>query len=124
MYICVFGYSLTPFPLFLQFSGTTLALFLQTRARTVLCTPCSRYLEPFGCCLQHFLRGSPGSSEHECSKPRKTPKNTKKEVFSVKCYLFRIKTLHRVSLHSQNNGTDLNQRFPLKKVHFQNFRHS
>ena len=70
-----------PFFHFLHFSGTTSALFLQTKARTVHCAPCASFLEPCSCCLPHVSRDSPGLGEHECSKPRETRKNSKMKIF-------------------------------------------
>ena len=48
----------------------------------------------------------------------KHEKKRKIRVFSRKCYLFYRKALRRVSLHLQQNITDLHQRFPVEKGAF------
>ena len=48
----------------------------------------------------------------------KHEKKRKIRVFSRKCYLFHRKALRRVSLHLQQNITDLHQRFPVEKGAF------
>ena len=51
----------------------------------------------------------------------KHQKKRKIRVFSRKCYLFCRKALRRVSLHLQQNITDLYQRFPVEKGAFSKF---
>ena len=51
----------------------------------------------------------------------KHKKKRKIRVFSRKCYLFCRKALRRVSLHLQQNITDLHQRFPVEKGAFSKF---
>ena len=101
VYACAFRCLLGQTSTFLQFSGTKLALLSQPKARILPLVPCTSFLEPCSCFLQHFSQSFPGSTEHKCSKPRKTPKKRKNEVFLLECHLFRRKTLHRVSLHSR-----------------------
>ena len=109
------------FHFFLQFSGAKSALLSQPKAKLLPSVPRTGFLEPCSCFLRHFSQSFPGSAEHKCSKPRKTPKKRKIRVFSRKCYLFCRKALRRVSLHLQQNITDLHQRFPVEKGAFSEF---
>ena len=122
VYACAFRCLLGQISTFLQFSGTKSALLSQPKVRILPLVPCTSFLEPCSCFSQHFLQSFPGSTEHECSKPRKTPKkNAKMRFFSLECHLFRRKALHRVSLHLRKNVTDLHQQFPVEKGAFSNF---
>ena len=121
VYACVFGCLFGQNSIFLQFSGAKSALLSQPKAKLLPSVPRTSFLEPCSCFLQHFSQSFPGSAEHKCSKPRKTPKKGKIRVFSRKCYLFCRKALRRVSLHLQQNITDLHQRFPVEKGAFSNF---
>ena len=115
---CLLGQTST----FLQFSGTKLALLSQPKARILPLVPCTSFLEPCSCFLQHFLQSFPGSTEHKCSKPRKTPKNAKMSFFRSSAIFFAEKHFigcryicDKTSLTCTNNS-------PSKKAHFQNFR--
>ena len=121
VYACVFGCLFGQNSIFLQFSGAKSALLSQPKAKLLPSVPRTSFLEPCSCFLQHFSQSFPGSAEHKCSKPRKTPKKRKIRVFSRKCYLFCRKALRRVSLHLQQNITDLHQRFPVEKGAFSKF---
>ena len=118
VYACVSGCHFGQNSTFLQFSGARSALLSQPKAKLRPSVPRTSFLEPCSCFLQHFSRSFPGSVEHKCSKPRKTRKKRKIRVFSRKCYLFCSKALRRVSLHLQQNITDLHQRFPVEKGAF------
>ena len=115
------GAFLVKIPFFLQFSGAKSALFSQSKAKLLPYVPRTSFLEPCSCFLRHFSQSFPGSAEHKCSKPRKTPKKRKIMVFSRKFYLFCRKALLRVSLHLQQNITDLHQQFPVEKGAFSKF---
>ena len=121
VYACVFGCLFGQNSIFLQFSGAKSALLSQPKEKLLPSVPRTSFLEPCSCFLQHFSQSFSGSAEHKCSKPRKTLKKRKIRVFSRKCYLFCRKALRRVSLHLQQNFTDLHQRFPVEKGAFSKF---
>ena len=77
VYACVFGCLFGQNSIFLQFSGAKSALLSQPKAKLLPSVPRTSFLEPCSCFLQHFSQSFPGSAEHKCSKPRKTPKNAK-----------------------------------------------
>ena len=73
---------------FLQFSGAKSALLSQPKAKLLPYVPRTSFLEPCSCFLQHFSQSFPGSAEHKCSKPRKTPKKRKIKVFFTQVLSF------------------------------------
>ena len=115
---CIFGQIST----FLQFSGTKSALLSQPKVRILPLVPCTSFPEPCSCFLQHFSQSFPGSTEHECSKPRKTPNKTQKRGFFRSSAIFFAEKhfigcryiCDKTSLTCTNNS-------PSKKAHFQNF---
>ena len=123
MYDCVFRCPLGQISTFLQFSGTKLALLSQPKARILHFVPRTSFLEPCSCFLQYFSQSFLGSTEHKCSKPRKTPKKNAKMRFFRKSAIF-FAEKHFIGCRYICNKTSLTctNESPSKKVHYQNFR--
>ena len=118
--VVFFGHSFDPFSTFCTLFCTNPALILQTKTKTLLRAPCASFLEHCSCCLQHFLLDSLGFSEHECSKPRKTPRNTKIKAFQ-EVISFSPKNTSQGVVTSSKKVTDLHQHVPIKKGAFSKF---
>ena len=109
------------FHIFLQFSGTKLALLSQPKARILPLVPCTSFLKTCSCSLQHFSQSFPGSTEHKCSKPRKTTKNAKRRFFRSSAIFFAETHFIGCRYICDKNLTDLHQRFPVEKGAFSKF---
>ena len=121
LYACVFGCLFGQNSIFLQFSGAKSALLSQPKAKLLPSVPRTSFLEPCSCFLQHFSQSFPGSAEHKCSKPRKTPKNAKlgfshaSAIFFAEKHFVGCRYIYNKTLLTCTNDS------PSKKVHFQNF---